>query len=170
MTEVYTHRVLTPSELEIASVYLKSGMDLERAVSASGITGSAGSFQANGHEILSDQWLVNTLSNLKNLKNALSKAQDILVITGAGASAESGLKTFRGEEGWYQNKRAEELATLAAFNNDPAKIWGWYDKRRQALVAAEPNAGHKAISSWEHHGKHVMIITQNVDDLHERAG
>jgi NAD-dependent deacetylase len=139
-------------------------------VSVPSITGSAGSFQANGLEILSDQWLVDTLSNLKKLREALSRAREILAITGAGASAESGLKTFRGEDGWYQNKRAEELATLAAFNDDPSAVWRWYDERRQALVTAEPNAGHKAISAWENHDRHVTIITQNVDDLHERAG
>lgn len=104
------------------------------------------------------------------VKERLAGAREILVITGAGISAESGIKTFRGEGGWWRSHKAEELATLKAFKNDPEKIWKWYDERRQNVAGAKPNRAHKTLAQWEKEGKNVFIITQNVDDLHERAG
>ena len=96
-------------------------------------------------------------------------AKRILVITGAGVSAESGIPTFRGAGGWYREQRAEDLATMAGFQRNPALVWEWYDYRRQLLAKAEPNAAHRAIAEWQT-AKEVVVVTQNVDDLHERAG
>ena len=111
-----------------------------------------------------------TSNEIDLVRNALDQAHEILVITGAGISAESGITTFRGEGGWWRNYKAEEMATLKAFQQDPKKIWEWYDERRQAVARAEPNNAHRTLAEWETKGKNVFIITQNVDDLHECAG
>ena len=101
---------------------------------------------------------------------AVQESRDVLVITGAGVSAESGLPTFRGEGGWWRNYRAEDLATPAAFNRDPRTVWEWYDYRRGLTAQSRPNAAHRMLAGLERRGKKVFVITQNVDDLHERAG
>jgi len=102
--------------------------------------------------------------------DAVHKAKNIMVITGAGISAESGLQTFRGEGGWWRSRNPEELATLKAFKADPKFVWEWYEYRREMTAKAEPNAAHRTLSWLESKGKRVFILTQNVDDLHERAG
>jgi NAD-dependent deacetylase len=102
--------------------------------------------------------------------DAVHKATNIMAITGAGISAESGLRTFRGEGGWWRSRNPEELATLKAFEADPKLVWEWYEYRREVTAKAEPNAAHQALSWLESEGKRVFILTQNVDDLHERAG
>jgi NAD-dependent deacetylase len=119
---------------------------------------------------INDLSLVITGDEIDTVRRALTRSQQILVITGAGISADSGLRTFRGDGGWWRDHKAEELATLRAFKQDPVKIWEWYDERRQAVAIAAPNSGHLALAEWEKEGKNVFIITQNVDDLHERAG
>lgn len=99
----------------------------------------------------------------------------IVFLTGAGISAESGIPTFRGEEGYWQvgsrHYRPEELATRAAFSAMPEEIWSWYLYRRGVCRSAEPNPAHRALVALEH-GFHdrLVIITQNVDGLHLRAG
>jgi NAD-dependent deacetylase len=103
------------------------------------------------------------------LASRFADAKRILVITGAGVSAESGIPTFRGAGGWYREQRAEDLASMAGFQRNPALVWQWYDYRRQLLAKAEPNAAHRAIAEWQT-AKEVVVVTQNVDDLHERAG
>jgi len=99
--------------------------------------------------------------------------QSIVVLTGAGISAESGLRTFRGADGWWENYRAEDLASPGAFARDPVLVHRFYNMRRRALLDAKvrPNAAHRALAEFEcvHRGDFVLI-TQNVDDLHERAG
>lgn len=104
----------------------------------------------------------------------------ILVLTGAGISAESGIPTFRGEEGYWRigsrNYYPEELATRAAFMRMPDEIWGWYLYRRSVCRAASPNAGHLALAELERslvergEGERFLLVTQNVDGLHLRAG
>jgi len=101
---------------------------------------------------------------------ALRKAKNILVLTGAGISAESGIPTFRGKDGWWKSRNPQELATMTAFRADPRFVWEWYDYRRSLVAKAEPNAAHRALARLESAGKNVFIITQNVDDLHERGG
>ncbi len=100
----------------------------------------------------------------------LETARRILCVTGAGISAESGIPTFRGKDGWWRKEDPSKLATQAAFDRDAAYVWEWYEYRRGLVAEAEPNAGHRALAEWESSGKDVLVATQNVDDLHERAG
>lgn len=104
------------------------------------------------------------------VREALAAARRVLVITGAGVSAESGIPTFRGKDGWWRKLDPARLATPAAFAADPRLVWEWYDARRQAVAAAEPNPAHRALASLPREGREVLLVTQNVDDLHERAG
>src|SRR5436853_6056404 len=94
----------------------------------------------------------------------------VLVITGAGLSADSGLQTFRGAGGLWRNYNPMTLATPAAFALDPKLVWEWYQWRRDEAMKAKPNAGHVAIAQLATRGQDCLIVTQNVDDLHERAG
>lgn len=94
------------------------------------------------------------------------RPRNVVVFTGAGVSAESGIPTFRGEGGLWRNFRAEELATPEAFARDPAMVWEWYEWRRGLVRAAEPNAAHRAVAALTD----AVVVTQNVDALHARAG
>lgn len=100
----------------------------------------------------------------------LTETTSLLVITGAGISAESGIPTFRGADGLWKDYRAEELATPDAFERDPETVWQWYDWRRGIIGKAEPNAGHIAIKELENLFDSFLLITQNVDGLHGRTG
>jgi NAD-dependent deacetylase len=93
----------------------------------------------------------------------------IVVLTGAGISAESGIKTFRDDDGLWQNYRFEELATPEAWASNPQLVLDFYNARRKQLLECEPNEAHKSLVKLESQYE-VQIITQNVDDLHERAG
>lgn len=93
----------------------------------------------------------------------------LVVLTGAGISAESGIKTFRDDDGLWRNHRFEELASPQAWHKDPALVLEFYNMRRKQLFEVEPNDGHRAIARLEEKYD-VEVITQNVDDLHERAG
>lgn len=93
----------------------------------------------------------------------------IVVLSGAGISAESGVKTFRDDNGLWQNHRFEDVASPSAWQNDPALVLEFYNQRRKQLFEVDPNEGHKALVRLEEKFD-VQIITQNVDDLHERAG
>jgi NAD-dependent deacetylase len=93
----------------------------------------------------------------------------ITVLTGAGMSADSGLKTFRDDDGLWEGHDVMEVATPEAFERNPELVHDFYNKRRQQLKEAKPNAGHKALTKLEQKFN-VSIVTQNVDDLHERAG
>ena len=93
----------------------------------------------------------------------------MLVLTGAGVSAESGVPTFRGEDGLWRNFRPEELATPQAFACDPDLVWEWYAWRRARLAECEPNAAHLALARWMASRTGVTLVTQNVDGLHEAA-
>jgi len=94
----------------------------------------------------------------------------VLVITGAGVSAESGIPTFRGKGGYWRNFDAAKLATPEAFERDPKLVWEWYSERRQRVSNARPNAGHEAIAKLARQANDFLLVTQNVDDLHARAG
>lgn len=93
----------------------------------------------------------------------------LVVLTGAGISAESGLKTFRDADGLWENHRVEDVATPEAWTRDPELVLRFYNERRAAAAKATPNLAHLALAQLETHFK-VSIITQNVDNLHERAG
>ena len=97
-------------------------------------------------------------------------AKSIAVLTGAGVSAESGVPTFRGEGGLWRQFRAEDLATPEAFARDPRLVWEWYDWRRQKIAACRPNPAHEALAKLETRCAEFLLITQNIDDLHRRAG
>ena len=105
------------------------------------------------------------------LQAALCAAQRVVVFSGAGVSAESGIATFRDSLiGLWQNFDPARLATVAAFEQDPELVWGWYEWRRMQVLAAQPNAAHLAIAALANSNLELTVITQNVDDLHERAG
>ena len=101
-------------------------------------------------------------------------AESIVALTGAGISAESGVPTFRGKDGLWRNFSAQALATPEAFRRDPRLVWEWYDWRRCLIRKAEPNAGHRALAELERRQAtrrgSFILITQNVDGLHDRAG
>lgn len=95
----------------------------------------------------------------------------LFVLTGAGISAESGLATFRGSGGLWNGYRVEEVATPEAWHADPRMVWNFYSMRRRDAMAANPNEGHRALAAIEQRlGENFFLCTQNVDDLHERAG
>ncbi|MCS7286571.1 MAG: NAD-dependent deacylase [Anaerolineae bacterium] len=103
---------------------------------------------------------------LKRRKRDLKLA----ALTGAGISAESGIPTFRGEEGLWKRYRPEELATPEAFARNPALVWEWYDWRRQIIARSKPNPAHRTLAEMEEAFPHFTLITQNVDGLHQAAG
>jgi len=94
----------------------------------------------------------------------------VLVLTGTGVSAESGIPTFRGRDGYWRNLDPAKLATPEAFARDPELVWQWYRERRERIRAAQPNAAHHAIAKLARNADDFLLVTQNVDDLHARAG
>ena len=100
-----------------------------------------------------------------------SDIRNIVILTGAGVSAESGIDTFRAEGGLWEQHRVEDVATPEAFERDPELVLRFYDMRREAIQTKQPNPAHEALArldrEWE---GELLIVTQNVDDLHERAG
>ncbi len=107
---------------------------------------------------------------IAKLAEALSRAKRISVLTGAGISAESGVPTFRGQDGLWRQYRAEALATPEAFERDPALVWEWYDWRRGIISAVAPNPAHFVLASWESFFPRFALVTQNIDGLHAKAG
>jgi NAD-dependent deacetylase len=104
-----------------------------------------------------------------SIEDQLKKAKKIVFVTGAGISQESGIPTFRGNDGLWRNYDAMKLATIDAFYDNPKLVWEWYNERRQNIFAAEPNLGHKAITELENYSE-VVVLTQNIDGLHQIAG
>ncbi|MBI4809938.1 MAG: NAD-dependent deacylase [Ignavibacteriales bacterium] len=107
---------------------------------------------------------------LQKLISRLRTAQHVAVLTGAGISAESGVPTFRGTDGLWKKFRPEELTNFDAFIKNPDLVWEWYKYRKQIISNIKPNPGHYALAEMEKHHEHFAIITQNVDNLHRRAG
>ena len=111
------------------------------------------------------------MKDLQALSATLRSARRVVVLTGAGVSAESGIPTFRDAmTGLWEQFDAQTLATAEAFRRDPALVWGWYEWRRAKVLRAQPNPGHWSIAALERLVPEVTLVTQNVDDLHERAG
>lgn len=108
---------------------------------------------------------------VREIREALRRARHVVIFTGAGVSAESGIPTFRDAlTGLWERFDARDLATPAAFLRDPALVWGWYEWRRMGVLKAKPNQAHRAIAELARRVPRLTLITQNVDDLHERAG
>lgn len=111
------------------------------------------------------------MAELAALAEALVAADSIVVSTGAGMSAESGVPTFRdAQEGLWAKYRPEDLATPEAFARNPARVWDWYEWRRTRLMRLQPHAGHRALAALQDRLPSVTLITQNVDGLHQLAG
>lgn len=100
----------------------------------------------------------------------ITKNSKITVISGAGISKASGIPTFRGEDGLWKQYSVSDLATPQAFNRNPTLVWEWYRWRMSLVLNTKPNAAHQIIAEWERRGFDICVLTQNVDDLHERAG
>jgi len=113
----------------------------------------------------------NSISVPRELVAALEDARSVAVLTGAGVSAESGIATFRdAQTGLWARFDPRELATPSAFARNPKLVWDWYARRRELVAAAQPNAGHRALAELERRVPRFLLITQNVDGLHQRAG
>src|SRR5688500_6345645 len=101
----------------------------------------------------------------------MREIRNIVILTGAGISAESGVATFRGPDGLWEGHRVEDVATPEAFARDPARVQAFYDARRARLRSVRPNSAHEALARLDAEWPgELLIVTQNVDDLHERAG
>jgi len=112
----------------------------------------------------------NMHEKIRKASEILKTAQNLAVLTGAGVSAESNVPTFRGEDGYWKKHRAEDLATPGAFNRDPKTVWEWYGYRQKLISSCEPNPAHSTLAEMEDYFKDFILITQNVDNLHQRAG
>jgi len=99
----------------------------------------------------------------------LKDSRKIVFVTGAGISQESGIPTFRGKDGYWRKYDPMKLASIDAFYDDPKLVWEWYDDRRKNILDVKPNEGHFAISQIEEF-KDVVVLTQNIDGLHQRSG
>ncbi|XP_077997485.1 NAD-dependent protein deacylase sirtuin-5, mitochondrial-like [Glandiceps talaboti] len=113
-------------------------------------------------------------SDMAAFREEFAKAKHIVVLTGAGVSAESGIPTFRGAGGYWRRWKAQELATPEAFGRNPSLVWEFYSYRREVVLTKKPNPAHEAIAECqerlEKQGRKVVVITQNIDQLHQRAG
>jgi len=99
----------------------------------------------------------------------LKDSRKIVFVTGAGISQESGIPTFRGKDGYWRKYDPMKLASIDAFYDDPKLVWEWYDDRRKNILDVKPNEGHFAISQMEEF-KDIVVLTQNIDGLHQRSG
>jgi NAD-dependent deacetylase len=108
---------------------------------------------------------------MRSSKIAIAADDRVFVLTGAGISAESGLATFRGSNGLWEGERVEDVASPRGWKRDPERVWRFYSQRRKAAAGAAPNPAHFALAALERKlGGRYFLCTQNVDDLHERAG
>lgn len=104
------------------------------------------------------------------LQAVVARADHVVAFTGAGISAESGVPTFRGEDGIWKKMRPEELASMNGFLANPDLVWEWYRHRRTIIHSVQPNAGHRALVEMEQVFRRFTVVTQNIDNLHRRAG
>lgn len=107
---------------------------------------------------------------IQKAKEIIREAKSVAVLTGAGISAESGIPTFRGEGGFWEKYRPDEVDTADAFKRNPVYVWQWYGSIRELVSQKEPNPGHFALVELEKKKPNFAIITQNIDDLHHAAG
>jgi len=104
-----------------------------------------------------------------SIRDRIRGAEKIVFVTGAGISQESGIPTFRGKDGFWGKYDPMQLATIDAFYENPKLVWEWYEERRRSILKALPNAGHLAIAKLAQY-KDVVVLTQNIDGLHQKAG
>lgn len=104
-----------------------------------------------------------------SIKDHIKNYKKIVFVTGAGISQESGIPTFRGNDGLWKNHDVMKLATIDAFYDNPKLVWEWYNERRKNIFQAQPNPGHKAIAELEKYAQ-VTVLTQNIDGLHQKSG
>lgn len=109
-------------------------------------------------------------SGTRRAAELLRRSRLTVVSTGAGMSRESGVRTFRGEEGYWRQYRAEDLASIQGISNDPGLVWEWYRERLRATEELEPHAGYHALADIQEALGRLPLITQNVDGLHQKAG
>ena len=114
--------------------------------------------------------MVDTTKQFAEAAELVGRAHRVFVLTGAGMGVASGLKTFRGDGGYWRERPVERLASRAGFESDPVFCWTWYNERFISYAAAEPNAGHRALAELEGLVPHMLLATQNVDGLQARAG
>ena len=105
----------------------------------------------------------------ESISDQIKNYKKIVFVTGAGISQESGIPTFRGKDGLWRNYDPMKLATIDAFYENPKLVWEWYNERRSNIFQAQPNPGHNAIAELEKYAQ-VMVLTQNIDGLHKKAG
>jgi len=113
---------------------------------------------------------IHASNKLETLVEQLRQAKTVCALTGAGVSKESGVPTFRDEDGLWQKFRPEELANVNAFISNPSLVWEWYNWRRQLMSGVKPNLGHLALAELQDLVDSFVLITQNVDNLHRVAG
>lgn len=113
-------------------------------------------------------WKTRRRPTVRQLRRAMRGR--LLVITGAGISADSGIPTYRGKESYWEKRDPKTLATKAAFKKNPKLVWKWYNHRREVIRKAQPNAAHQALTKLARCAREFLLVTQNVDDLHERGG
>lgn len=106
----------------------------------------------------------------QRLISKLGTANSVAVFTGAGISAESGVPTFRGDDGIWKKFKPEELANFDSFMRNPELVWEWYKARKKVITSTQPNPGHIALAEMERRFHKFAVITQNIDNLHRRAG
>lgn len=106
----------------------------------------------------------------KTFLDKLAVSEKVVFFTGAGISAESGIPTFRGKDGIWNKLKPEELANFNAFMRNPKMVWEWYNHRKKIIHESKPNAGHITIAEFEKYFDDVTVVTQNIDNLHRRAG
>jgi len=104
------------------------------------------------------------------LEEKLLSAQKVVILSGAGVSAESGISTFRDKDGLWEKFKPEEIATPSAFQKDPKMVWEWYEFRREKIKKVQPNPAHIAVAQMEQLFPQFLLVTQNVDNLHRKAG
>ena len=114
------------------------------------------------------------MSDMASFRKVLASSRHLVILTGAGVSAESGVPTFRGAGGFWRTYQAQDLATPEAFHQNPSLVWEFYHYRREVMGSKSPNPAHSAIAEIEDRfrgqGREVVVITQNIDGLHKRAG
>lgn len=113
-------------------------------------------------------------ANKSEFKTLLSQKNNVLFLSGAGVSAESGIPTFRGAGGFWRTYQATDLATPQAFQANPSLVWEFYSYRREVVLSKKPNAAHYAIAEYQKRmreaGKQAWVVTQNIDGFHQAAG